>query len=80
MPNDAARGPLPDPWEPVTITVPVSVANNLDQMQNVIKEVMTQYGCNTCHSGIDLRIKIARDFVVNPAGEVFQGVAVPVNR
>ncbi|WP_167367977.1 hypothetical protein [Streptomyces agglomeratus] len=56
------------------------MANNLDQMQNVIKEVMTQYGCNTCHSGIDLRIKIARDFVVNPAGEVFQGVAVPVNR
>ncbi|HEY9368848.1 hypothetical protein [Streptomyces sp.] len=77
MPSNLARGPLPDPWL-VNITVPVSVANELDQMQTVIKKVMTQYGCPTCHSGIDLRINIARDFVVNPAGDVFQGTVLPV--
>ncbi|MDT9691239.1 hypothetical protein Q5762_23395 [Streptomyces sp. P9(2023)] len=76
MSNETVRGPLPDPWRPVNITVPVSVANNLDQMQGVIKDVMTQLGCPTCHSGRDLRIKIATDFVVNPAGQVQQGFDV----
>ncbi|GGV50769.1 hypothetical protein GCM10010495_80570 [Kitasatospora herbaricolor] len=74
MPNEINRGPLPDPWRPVNITVPVTVANDFDQMQSVIKDVMTQLGCPTCHSGRDLRINIATDFVVNPAGQVHQAV------
>lgn len=81
MSNTTLRGPLPDPWlEAVNVTVPMSVANDLDKMQGVIKDVMTQLGCPTCHSGRDLRITIARDFVVNPEGQVLQAVAAPVTR
>ncbi|MET9605275.1 hypothetical protein ABZZ17_09420 [Streptomyces sp. NPDC006512] len=76
MSNSTIRGPVPDPWRPVNVTVPVSLANDLDQMQDVIKNVMDQLGCPTCHSGFDLRINIAKDFVVNPAGQVQQGVAI----
>ncbi|GAA2437453.1 hypothetical protein [Streptomyces lavendulocolor] len=81
MSNTTLRGPLPDPWlEAVNVTVPMSVANDLDKMQGVIKDVMTQLGCPTCHSGRDLRITIARDFVVDPQGQVLQAVAAPVTR
>lgn len=81
MPNAAVNGPLPDPWlEAVNVTVPMSVANDLDKMQGVIKEVMTQLGCPTCHSGRDLRFTIARDFVVDPDGLVQQAVAPRVSR
>ncbi|MGI5359081.1 hypothetical protein ACQI4E_27725 [Streptomyces sp. CA-252508] len=81
MSNTTLRGPLPDPWlEAVNVTVPMSVANDLDKMQGVIKDVMTQLGCPTCHSGRDLRITVARDFVVDPQGQVLQAVAAPVTR
>ncbi|WP_329272453.1 hypothetical protein [Streptomyces pseudovenezuelae] len=75
MSNTMLRGPVPDPWLPVVnVTVPMSVADDLDKMQDVIKNVMTQLGCPTCHSGRDLRITIARDFVVDPQGQVQQAV------
>jgi hypothetical protein len=78
MSNTMLAGPVPDPWLPViNVTVPMSVANDLDKMQGVIKDVMTQLGCPTCHSGRDLRITIARDFVVDPEGQVQQAVATP---
>lgn len=78
MQNNPMAGPVPDPWlAAINVTVPMSVANDLDKMQGVIKDVMTQLGCPTCHSGRDLRITIARDFVVNPAGQVQPVVAGP---
>ncbi|WP_261720157.1 hypothetical protein [Streptomyces sp. FZ201] len=79
MSNSTLSGPLPDPWlvEAVNVTVPMSVANDLDKMQGVMKEVMTQLGCPTCHSGRDVRISIARDFVVDADGGVQQAV-VPI--
>jgi hypothetical protein len=49
-------------------------------MQSVIKDVMTQLGCPTCHSGRDLRITIARDFVVDPDGRVQPAVTAPLTR
>ncbi|WP_406858778.1 hypothetical protein ABZO31_00380 [Streptomyces sp. HUAS MG47] len=79
MPNNPMAGPLPDPWlAAINVTVPMSVANDLDKMHGVIKDVMTQLGCPTCHSGRDLRITIARDFVVNPEGQVQSVVAGPL--
>lgn len=79
MPNNSMAGPLPDPWlAAVNVTVPISVANDLDKMQGVIKDVMTQLGCPTCHSGRDLRITIARDFVVDREGQVQPAVIAPL--
>lgn len=81
MPNTTLSGPLPDPWlEAVNVTVPMSVANDLDKMQGVIRDVMTQLGCPTCHSGRDVRFTIARDFVVDPDGQVQQAVTHHVTR
>jgi hypothetical protein len=75
MPNEKVAGPLPEPWRvPVNITVPMSVASDLDQMQGVLKEVMTQLGCPRCHSGRDVRFNVTSDFVVNPAGQVAPAV------
>jgi predicted TPR repeat methyltransferase len=81
MSNTTVNGPVPDPWLPaVNVTVPMSVANDLDKMQGAIREVMSQLGCPTCHSGRDLRITIARDFVVDPDGQVQQAVTRPLHR
>ncbi|MFF4378145.1 hypothetical protein ACIQI7_27375 [Kitasatospora sp. NPDC092039] len=73
-------GPLPDPWitaREVTVTVPVGLAGDLDRMNQVIKNVMTQLGHPNCHSGFDLRFRQSLDFVVSPKGDVAQGIAQP---
>jgi hypothetical protein len=72
------RGPLPEPWRTareVTVTIPAAVANDLDRMHGVVKGVLGQLGCPTCHSGFDLRFRQSLDFVVSAEGDVAQGIA-----
>ncbi|MFB7616352.1 hypothetical protein [Kitasatospora sp. NPDC056181] len=78
--NGTTRGPVPDPWltgREVNVTVPASVAGDLDRMSGVLRSVLTQLGCPTCHSGFDLRFRQSLDFVVSPKGDVAPGIAQP---
>ncbi|UII23154.1 hypothetical protein [Fulvivirga ligni] len=56
----------------IRISVPVKVANNLDQMNKITASVLNQLGCPGCHSGFDLRFDIERQFAfdekLNPIG------------
>jgi hypothetical protein len=54
----------------VTISIPASVAYNLDAMNKVTAQVAGRLGCGECHSGFDFRFLHVLDFVVNDAGEV----------
>ena len=49
----------------VRITVPVSVANNIDKYKGVIKETLGRMGCQACCSGHDIHIGLEREFVFN---------------
>ncbi|GHF86994.1 hypothetical protein GCM10018790_75640 [Kitasatospora xanthocidica] len=69
----------PNTWtgREVTITVPAGIAGDLDQMNRVIKNVMTELGHPGCHSGFDLRFRQSLDFVVSPKGDIAPGIAQP---
>lgn len=54
----------------VTISIPASIAYNLDAMNKVIAEVAGRLGCSGCHSGFDFHFRHVLDYVVNEAGEV----------
>jgi hypothetical protein len=54
----------------VRVSVPASVARDLDVMAKVTKEVLGRLGCPNCHSGFDIRFDIEREFFVNLEGKV----------
>ncbi|WP_369977395.1 hypothetical protein [Xanthomonas bundabergensis] len=56
----------------VTIAVPVSVGNDIEQLNKVTREILGRLGCAGCHSGFDFRFVIERDFRVNPALEIHE--------
>jgi len=62
----------PMPGRVVHVTVPVSLAYNLDKMQAVTKTVLGKLGHVGCHSGFDLRFIHENDFKFNEKGELFQ--------
>jgi len=68
---------LPDRFEnlaslgnPVRVTIPAKVANDLKSMQRITASVLGQLGCEGCHSGFDIRYDVVREFVVNEQLEV----------
>ncbi|MGH9591935.1 MAG: hypothetical protein ACRD5L_02510, partial [Bryobacteraceae bacterium] len=59
---------------PVRITVPASVAFNLEKMQTVFRNIGENIGCGTCYSGADCILQFERDWVVDPATLRLNGV------
>jgi hypothetical protein len=62
---------------PVRITVPASVAFNLEKMQAVFRNIGENIGCGTCYSGADCILQFERDWVVDPESLRLNG-ATPV--
>ena len=49
----------------VHVTVPLSVASNLEKMQEVTRTVLGKLGCAPCHSGFALRFNEELSFRFN---------------
>ena len=53
--------------ETVVVRVPLAVLWDFDSLTNLKRQVLDRLGCTACTSGVDIRWKGAREFVVNPA-------------
>lgn len=53
----------------VRVTIPASVANNLDLFKNSIGDLMEKLGCGHCFSGADCRFDLLREWVISEKGE-----------
>jgi hypothetical protein len=49
----------------IRVTVPVKVANDLDAIQRVQRDILGELGCQACCSGWDIRFDVARRFQVS---------------
>jgi len=49
----------------VRVSIPVSVAANIDSFHKNIDLIAERLGCPTCFSGMDCSFQIERDFLVN---------------
>ncbi len=56
----------------VHVTVPVSLANNLQQMQKITKTVLGRLGHASCHSGFDIRFIQEWQFSFNEKGQMIE--------
>ena len=54
----------------VRVTVPLKVGFNLNQMQKITASVLDRFGCPNCHSGLDIRFDIERNFLVDKKGKL----------
>ena len=52
---------------PIRVTLPISVAYDLDKFQRALANVAQMIGCTGCTSGVDVTFLHAREFVVDPA-------------
>jgi hypothetical protein len=59
----------------VTVTVPASVAFNLEKMQAVFKSLGEKVGCGSCYSGADCFLQFEREWLVDPATLQLKGIA-----
>lgn len=50
---------------PVRISLPASVAYNVDSLKKSIAEIVDRLGCTRCFSGADCVFQLERDWVVN---------------
>jgi len=64
VPNEklSARAAVHSFGSTVTVTVPASVAADLERMNQITKKVLGKLGCLGCHSGRDIRFVLERDF------------------
>jgi hypothetical protein len=51
---------------PVRITVPASVAFNIEKMQKLVQSIGERLGCTGCISGADCVLQLERDWMVDP--------------
>lgn len=51
----------------VRITLPISVAYDLEKFQKVLANIARQVGCEACTSGVDITFLTARNWIVDPA-------------
>ncbi len=47
----------------IRVTVPVSVAGNLDKVKGVVEQALGRLGCPACCSGFDIWLNLERDFI-----------------
>jgi hypothetical protein len=52
---------------PIRVTLPISVAYDLEQFQKALANIAQLVGCTGCTSGVDVTFLTAREFVVDPA-------------
>jgi hypothetical protein len=52
---------------PVRVTLPISVAYDLEKFQKALANLANLVGCTGCTSGVDVTFLTAREFVVDPA-------------
>jgi hypothetical protein len=52
---------------PIRVTLPISVAYDLEKFQKALANVAQLVGCTGCTSGVDVTFLTAREFVVDPA-------------
>jgi hypothetical protein len=52
---------------PIRVTLPISVAYDLEKFQKALANIAQLVGCNGCTSGVDVTFLTAREFVVDPA-------------
>ena len=52
---------------PIRVTLPLSVAYDLDKFQAALRNIAHQTGHTGCTSGVDITFLTAREYVVNPA-------------
>jgi len=52
---------------PVRVTIPISVAYDLEKFQRALANLATQVGHPGWCSGVDVTLLTAREFVVDPA-------------
>ena len=60
---------------PVRITVPVSVAYNLEKFQKSLANIAERLGCLACFSGADCTFQLERDFLLDDRLGVATAVA-----
>jgi hypothetical protein len=53
----------------VRVSIPASVANDLDLFKRSIADLLGKLGCTECFSGADCRFDIIRDWVISEKGE-----------
>lgn len=63
--------------EPVRISLPASVAYNVDALQKSIAEIVDRLGCTRCFSGADCVFELERDWLVNEKLELTPLTASP---
>jgi hypothetical protein len=51
---------------PIRVTLPISVAYDLEKFQKTLANVAQLVGCTGCTSGVDVTFLTAREFVVDP--------------
>lgn len=56
----------------VRVTIPASVAYDLDAFMKVQQSILDRLGCQACCSDFDIRWDIQRDFRVNQKGELLE--------
>ena len=61
----AELNPQPLPPRIVNVTIPASVAFDLEKTQSVLAQIMSRAGCPTCTSGIDVRFRLEENFAVD---------------
>jgi hypothetical protein len=52
---------------PIRVTLPISVAYDLEKFQKALANVAQLVGCTGCTSGVDVTFLTAHAFVVDPA-------------
>ena len=57
----------------VRVTLPVSVAYDIKQMQKVIANLADKLGHSGCFSGFDIFFEMEKNFRVNPKSLEFEG-------
>ena len=56
--------------ETINVHVPIEVMWDSDRLAGLKKDILGRLGCLACTSGFDIRWRVRRQYIVNPALEV----------
>ncbi len=57
----------------IYVSVPATIAFDLQSMNKITASVLNRLGCPECHSGFDIRFDMERRFIFNEQGEFMPG-------
>ena len=58
-----AAGPTPDPWQPVTVSIPDKVSRDINALTRATAAVLGKLGCGQCCSGFDILFRRELDML-----------------